>query len=250
MLQYHPYPPPPDGDHHHHHHGPPSVGGESKGGDDAGGVDSAPTPEDSESGRNLKVWIKPSYTPVNQEVLDRRGRKNAQSRARAARLKLRIVDIENKAPEDRNEEEQRIWGQYENRRDKKNNRSRERALEKKEEIDRILSRPEGQRSKIEKQFLENALGAKKRKNEGDRLRRLRMKAMGIPAKGGRRPGVTARGGPMPPMVWMGPGYYPPPHHAGMIPPPRPPPRGSDGGETPSREPLSPHGGDAEVYINV
>jgi len=197
--------------------------------------------------------------------LDRRGRKNAQSRARAARLKLRIVEIESKLPEDRNEEEQRIWGQYENRRDKKNNRSRERALEKKEEIDRILSKPDGQRSKIEKQFLENALGAKKRKNEGDRLRRLRMKAMGIPAKGTSRPGVTARGGPpIQSMVWMGPppGYYPPPppppphhhhHHPGMMGGGPRPPRTSDGVVvgTPSRDVMSPGGvSAADAFANV
>jgi hypothetical protein len=153
----------------------------------------------------LKTYIKPRI-PSTQEVLDRRSRKNAQSRSRASKLRHRIVDIEHK--QERNDEEQHIFNQYENRRKRKNDRSRERALEKKEEIDRILAKPEKKRTKIEKQFLETALSAKKRKNEGDRLRRSRLKDLGLSTKGtGLKPGISARG-PLPPQY----GMYPPHHH--------------------------------------
>jgi hypothetical protein len=145
----------------------------------------------------LKTYIKPRI-PSTQEVLDRRSRKNAQSRARAAKLRDRISEIESRPEGDRTEEERTIFGQYEARRQRKNDRSRERALEKKEEIDRILAKPEKKRTKIEKQFLETALSAKKRKNEGDRLRRQRLKELGLSSKGtGVKPGISARG-PLPP----------------------------------------------------
>ena len=162
----------------------------------------------------LKTYIKPRI-PSTQEVLDRRSRKNAQSRARAAKLRQRIIDIENKPPEERTEEEQHLFQQYENRRRRKNDRSRERALEKKEEIDRILAKPEKKRTKIEKQFLETALSAKKRKNEGDRLRRQRLKELGLSTKGtGIKPGVSARG-PLPPHYQASAAHH---QHHHMYPP--------------------------------
>jgi len=154
----------------------------------------------------LKTYIKPRI-PSTQEVLDRRSRKNAQSRARAAKLRERIIEVENKPESERTEEERTIYQQYEARRQRKNDRSRERALEKKEEIDRILSKPEKKRTKIEKQFLETALSAKKRKNEGDRLRRQRLKELGLSSKGtGVKPGISARG-PLPPQYTQARGHY-------------------------------------------
>jgi hypothetical protein len=149
-----------------------------------------------ETTARLKTYIKPR-TPSTQEVLDRRARKNSQSRARAAKLRVRIAEIEQKAEDERTEEEVGIWDQYEQRRQRKNNRSRERALEKKEEIERIVTKTDKKRSKIEKQFLDTALSAKKRKNEGDRLRRQRLKELGLSTKGtGVKPGISARG-PLP-----------------------------------------------------
>lgn len=160
----------------------------------------------------LKTYIKPR-TPSTREVLDRRARKNAQSRARAAKLRLRIAEIEMKPEDERTEEEIHLWQQYESRRQRKNDRSRERALEKKEEIDRILAKPDKKRTKIERQFLETALSAKKRKNEGDRLRRQRLKELGLATKGtGIKPGISARG-PLPPQ-YQGM-VNPPPHHHPM-----------------------------------
>ena len=184
--------------------------GEGEDEDDEGIVPGAVT-------ARLKTYIKPRI-PTTQDVLDRRARKNAQSRARAAKLRLRVIEIEKKPEEERTEEEQAIFLQFENRRNRKNDRSRERALEKKEEIDRILAKPEKKRTKIEKQFLDNALNAKKRKNEGDRTRRQRLKSMGVPAKVGLK-NALARGAHMPPP----PGHYhpyPPPYggpHMGEIP---------------------------------
>jgi hypothetical protein len=175
--------------------------------------------DDAGATARLKTYIKPRI-PTTQEVLDRRSRKNAQSRARAAKLRQRIVEIEMKPEEERTEEEMHLWAQYEQRRQRKNNRSRERALEKKEEIDRILAKPEKKRTKIEKQFLETALSAKKRKNEGDRLRRQRLKDLGLSTKGsGIKPGISARG-PLPPQYQQ---HMPPPgqpmHHGYPYPPP-------------------------------
>lgn len=175
--------------------------------------------EDAAVTARLKTYIKPRI-PSTQEVLDRRARKNAQSRTRAAKIRSKIQEVVNKPAEERDDDEQVVVEQYEQRRKRKNDRSRERALEKKEEIDRILAKPEKKRSKIERQFLETALSAKKRKNEGDRLRRQRLKELGLSSKsGGGKPGVTARG-PLPSQYPHGqppagsshPGYG---HHPGM-----------------------------------
>lgn len=184
------------------------------------------------SAARLKTYIKPRL-PSSQDVLDRRSRKNAQSRSRANKLRDRIAIIETKGAVERNEEERQIFSQYEARRQRKNDRSRERALEKKEEIDRILSKPEKKRTKIERQFLDGALNAKKRKNEGDRLRRQRLKDLGLPSKvTGLKPGISARGPlggypgmppphrypgqmgeiPMSPMPPMGSHHHHPHHH--------------------------------------
>lgn len=197
--------------------------GYAKKGDDDSKADDGEGDEDGEDivpgavTARLKTYIKPRI-PTTQDVLDRRARKNAQSRARAAKLRLRVIDIEKKQAEDRTEEEQQIFRQFENRRQRKNDRSRERALEKKEEIDRILAKPEKKRTKIEKQFLDNALSAKKRKNEGDRMRRQRLKSMGVPAKVGLK-GAMARGVHIPPAGRHGYHPYPPPYgaHMGEIP---------------------------------
>jgi hypothetical protein len=167
----------------------------------------------------LKTYIKPRI-PTTQDVLDRRARKNAQSRARAAKLRERIAIIEQKPDMDRNEEEMQIFAQYENRRKRKNDRSRERALEKKEEIDRILAKPEKKRTKIEKQFLDNALSAKKRKNEGDRLRRQRLKEMGLAAKG-----AAMKAAAMARAARHGYATYPPPPYGYGGPPMSPMPMG-------------------------
>ena len=211
--------------------GPEEVGDGTQGGEGVEG-DSTPIVPGAVTAR-LKTYIKPRI-PSTQDVLDRRSRKNAQSRARAAKLRMRIADIEQKKDSDRNEEERQLWDQYEARRRRKNDRSRERALEKKEEIDRILAKPEKKRTKIEKKFLDTAMNAKKRKNEGDRLRRQRLKDLGLSTKGtGLKPGISARG-PLPVR------YQPPPGHPGPHPqyPPHPhpvhPPHGYPGhlGEIP------------------
>jgi len=90
---------PPGGDEGH-------VAGYKKGGDD----DDDPEKHDHEGDEGmgdddgdgdgqvtarLKTYIKPRI-PTTQDVLDRRARKNAQSRARAAKLRLRVIEIEKK----------------------------------------------------------------------------------------------------------------------------------------------------------
>ena len=133
-------------------------------------------PADTSSASRARLYVK-SKVPTRQEILDRRARKNAQSRARAAKLRERIDIIATKPESERTEEEREIFSQYQYRRQRKNDRSRERAIEKKSEVERILSKPESKRTKIENDFLETALSAKQRKNQGDRLRRQRIKQM-------------------------------------------------------------------------
>merc|ERR1712238_248383 len=139
----------------------------------------------------LKTYIKPRI-PTTQDVLDRRARKNAQSRARAAKLRERITIIEQKPDSERN----------------------------KEEMDRILANAEKKRSKIERQFLDNALSAKKRKNEGDRLRRQRLKEMGLAAKG-----AAMKAAAMARAARHGYAAYPPPPYGYGGPPMSPMPMG-------------------------
>lgn len=129
------------------------------------------------SAARMKMYVK-SKVPTRQEILDRRARKNAQSRSRAAKLRERMLELKVKEEPAKTDEEKAVFDQFESRRQRKNDRSRERAIEKKSEIDRILNKPERKRTKIERQFLETALTAKQRKNEGDRLRRQRIKASG------------------------------------------------------------------------
>jgi hypothetical protein len=176
--------------------------------------------------KRLKVYVKPRIYSVSQEVLDRRARKNAQSRARAAKLRERVAQIELKPISERTPSEQNLFELHNKRRSKKNNRSRERALERKEEVDRILAKPESQRTKLEKQFLENVMDAKKRKNEGDRNRRSKLKELGAMAKtnamwvksmSSPTNGAAAKENGMPPYGYA----YPPPPYGYAYPPPHP-----------------------------
>jgi hypothetical protein len=160
----------------------------------------------------MKMYVK-SKVPTRQEILDRRARKNAQSRQRAAKLRERMMDLKEKEEPLKTDEEKSVFDQFEARRQRKNDRSRERAIEKKSEIDRILNKPERKRTKIERQFLETALTAKQRKNEGDRLRRQRIKNMG--RKGQKGPESQVRPSypgqrPEIPMSPLPSHQYPPP----------------------------------------
>lgn len=129
-----------------------------------------------------------------------KNRKNAQSRARAAKYRNEIARIQSKKETERTKEEQNTLEKFEVKRRKKNERSRQREIEKKEEIDRILQIAEGLRTSEETEFLDSALGQKRRKVEGDRLRRRRMKVLGltkIETESGKASGISARG-PLPP----------------------------------------------------
>jgi hypothetical protein len=138
-------------------------------------------PADTSSSSRARLYVK-SKVPTRQEILDRRARKNAQSRSRAAKLRERVEGIASRPDGERTEEERELLDSYQYRRQRKNDRSRERAIEKKTEIERILSKPEKKRSKIERDFLETALYAKQRKNHGDRMRRQRIKQQKMAAR--------------------------------------------------------------------
>ena len=140
------------------------------------------------AGRSAKAGRQKSMA----EIMERKGRKNAQSRARAARLRDRISEIRKKPEDARTEDDLKVLEIFEDRRRRKNERSRDRAIEKKSEIERILSKPEKRRTKTEKITLDIAMKAKARKNEGDRIRRERIKMMGLKGKG---ISVSVRGRP-------------------------------------------------------
>lgn len=173
------------------------------------------------SSNRLQVYVKAKQT-VPRDVMDRRARKNAASRARSAALRDRIVQIELKPLSERTDSEINLLDLHNQRRTKKNDRSRVRSIERKESISRILSLPEKKRTKLEKQFLEASMGARERKNLGDRLRRRRVKEMGEAAKRRSDPTGTADGMMAPasshPYHYPYAGGYPPPPSGGMIPP--------------------------------
>ncbi len=133
--------------------------------------------------------IQPSISPA---LANKRARKNAQSRARAAELRQLITEIEKKPLEERTAEEMDLITKNEARRDRKNSRSRERSLNSKREIMRILSIPDEEKTQEQRAFLERYSKQKIRKNEGDRLRRHRIKQPKV-IDG---TGVMGRGGPI------------------------------------------------------
>ena len=126
------------------------------------------------------------------EVAERKHRKNNQSRARAARLRERISEIKKKPEDARTEDDLKVIEIFEERRRRKNERSRDRAIEKKQQLEAILAKPESKRSKEEKEMLDASMKSKARKNEGDRIRRERIKMMGLKGKG---ISVSVRGRP-------------------------------------------------------
>ena len=126
------------------------------------------------------------------EKAERKSRKNLQSRARAARLRERIAEIKKKPEDARTEDDLKVIEIFEERRRRKNDRSRDRAIEKKSKLEAILAKPESKRSKEEKEMLDINMKSKARKNEGDRIRRERIKMMGLKGKG---ISVSVRGRP-------------------------------------------------------
>lgn len=161
----------------------------------------------------LKTWVRPA-APVGRHVLARRESKNAASRKRASLLRNKISQIEAKSPSSRTEEEAHMLQVHYDRRERKNSRSRERVQERNQEKERILSKAPDKRTKLEIAFLDNTMSKRARKNEGDRLRRARLKHLGIGSRDPQKPKVTARG----PMPAVHHGHNPPQM---QLPPPPP-----------------------------
>jgi hypothetical protein len=132
-------------------------------------------PANISSASRARVFVKSKIT-VNEALLDRRAKKNAQSRARSEKLRERVEVIANTPAVERTEEDQALLESFENSRSRKNIRSRERAFEKKSEVARILSIPETKRSKSENDFLETMMTSRQQKNHNDRMRRAAVKA--------------------------------------------------------------------------
>lgn len=119
-----------------------------------------------------------SNPKMEDSVVERRSRKNAQSRFRANKLKSIIHSIQAKDPSQRTPEEAKKLKLFEERRLRKNGRSRERAMERKKRFALISAKPEDKWTEEEKRFMKETLVAKYKKNEGDRLRRKRMRENG------------------------------------------------------------------------
>jgi hypothetical protein len=176
-------------------------------------------------GKRSRTRIK---TP--QDVINRKSRKNAQSRLRAARLREKVETIKTKAQEELHEEEARLCETVEERRARKNARSRERALEKKAMLEKVMSKPEEDRTEEEQELYATTIAAKKRKIEGDRLRREELKKMGLKVKPlGMSIHARARRPLSGESMTSVPLTYGAPPHPGMMgipfsgPPPLPPP---------------------------
>lgn len=107
---------------------------------------------------------------------DRKEKKNAQSRARAAKLREKISEVNGKPDELITDEEMKLLQIFEGRRQKKNDRSKERAIEKKIEIERILAIAESKRTPEDANALDVFMKSKQKKNEGDRIRREQIKS--------------------------------------------------------------------------
>jgi hypothetical protein len=151
-------------------------------------------------GAVVKTYVKCAKAR-NPDVLIRRQKKNQASRKRADISRAKMAEISAKPRHERTDEEQSQLEAYEDRRNKKNERSKERSRETKETLDYILSKPAHKRTKVEIAFLEQNMSAKQRKNEGDRLRRERLKKLGLDrptggSGGTAKPGISARG-PLP-----------------------------------------------------
>lgn len=130
-----------------------------------------PNPKNNKNTKKSTTNTNTATTNVAPKTVERRQRKNAQSRLRATQLKEQISDIQSKPPLERTEEEISILDMYEERRTKKNERSRERASFRKQQMDDILSKPETSWTEEEKSFMVKTMVAKYKKNEGDRIRR-------------------------------------------------------------------------------
>jgi len=109
---------------------------------------------------------------------ERRARKNAQSRMRAAKLKDSIQRMNVKNPEERTSEEKAKLATYEERRMRKNGRSRDRAMERKRRFTEINAKAEKVWNAEEKVFMAETRVSKYKKNEGDRMRRKKMRHCG------------------------------------------------------------------------
>ena len=155
-------------------------------------ADEVPSVGSPSSGKKRKKRSGKKNDPGSEA--DKRARKNEQSRARAARLRERIADIEKKPVDARTEDDLKILEVYEEHRRKKNERSRDRGIEKKGELDTIMDKPEKSRTKAEQNKLAAFLRSRERKNEGDRMRRDRIKMMGLKATK-KGVSVSVRGGP-------------------------------------------------------
>jgi hypothetical protein len=157
------------------------------------------TEEDGAARPILSTYIRPKRT--NPEFRDRQERKNNMSRNRAQRRRDLVQGIYAKPESAWTDDERSIVQKIEAHRGRKNCRSRERASEIKQQVDLILQKPDHERTKRELQFLHIHMDRKTRKNEGDRLRRKRMKMLGIPFNNrselSEKPRVSARG-PLPP----------------------------------------------------
>jgi hypothetical protein len=172
-------------------------------------------------GRSPRVDVEGRGPVVSVDGRRQRERKNERARARAAHERNQIEHLKRKGETGQQldpDEEEKLHV-YERKRARKNERSRVRSQETKDAIQTIQAKPEEKRTEREREFLGMELERKNRKIEGDRLRRQRLRELGLPHKRNdpSMPSIPARG-PLPPELV--PGMMAPP---GIVYPGHPPP---------------------------
>lgn len=128
---------------------------------------------------------------------DMRKHKNQLSRHRTQALKERLANIAEKPDWERTPEEVELLLKDEERRKHKNTMSKERAQKRRDMMSGISQKATHEQTPEEAAWLEEQTRKRQHKAEGDRLRRKRIKELGLDLRRyGGKPGISARG-PLP-----------------------------------------------------
>jgi hypothetical protein len=128
---------------------------------------------------------------------DMRKHKNLLSRQRTQASKERLASIADKPEWERTPEEVELLQNDALRRKHKNSMSKERAHKRRKMMAGISQKATHEQTQEEAMWLEEQTRKRQHKAEGDRLRRKRIKELGLDLKRyGGKPGITARG-PLP-----------------------------------------------------
>lgn len=157
----------------------------------------APQASDSDLSK-LTIYVKSKIpSGIQHECLEL---KRAGARYRAARKRQKVADIAAKAASKRSAQEEAFLRKHEATRVRKNALGHQQALDVAAKVQAILSKPESQRTVLETLFLARQEAKKKRKNQGDKLRRQRLKQMGLDGRSTLPLGGVSARGPLSPQA--------------------------------------------------